>query len=615
MKARRVGKGALLTFSLLQGAAYVLLVRLEAVRASTLFDAVNIDFTGDWLSQAANVLASIAGYSMVYLTPGLLWIAKTDDRSPAELLIKSALMSLVLYTVLFSVLKLVSVELSRTWMVLAYFVIALVWAVLDRRSFSLPLDRSTLPLVSGGAVVLALLLLLHGKVYPENFSGDGTESFEFSRSLKTNVFPYWDLENGHYGFYPRFMFFAYSNVLSILHVGEIPAAVRLPFFIVLFGIYVLIAALVGVLSARDRRLDRFVISGGIALFAIFNVFYSTWHPHFADIAEPTHVDTLVTFYLLSAVYFFVEKEPLWFLISCFFASLSVANGIGLAFFLLATLFCTEPRKKRVVLLALGFLFIYGGYLGLVALYDRFHPLGSHRWSLAGMLDYFSWTDLLVPVRYVPHVKYLLMMTGVLPILFVPWIGKRDGLSRAVYLTGIVYVVAVFFFGRYNPHYFTSVALLFLVPFLRTLNSMDPDKARYVKVVYLACMLAIVAAIFPLRYVVNQEAKALGARTCIEATDYRTQVDLAESIYRLFPFQRYGVGHHTLVFYAAKGTCSRGEYDYILSAQESGGEREGYVRVGPTDLLVRIGIERAVPPTRKYNGNSRFLLKEVYRRNR
>ena len=106
--------------------------------------------------------------------------------------------------------------------------------------------------------------------------------------------------------------------------------------------------------------------------------------------------------------------------------------------------------------------------------------------------------------------------------------------------------------RNNPHYFTSVALLFFIPFLRTVNGMERKNAQYAKLSYAVVVGIILLSIFPFRYTLNQTARYLGSQTCIEATDYQAQVGLAEVVHRVFPFRRYGVGHHTLVYYAANG---------------------------------------------------------------
>jgi len=212
-------------------------------------------------------------------------------------------------------------------------------------------------LLIGGLTILSLIIF-QGKIFLENFSGDGTESFGFSRSLKSSVLPYWDLEDGRWGFYPRFMFFAYPNILSILHLGETEASVRLPFFVFLFCIYLLMDGLIrhGPGHSKARISDGILVSLAIVTFVICNIFYSTWHPYFADIAEPTHVDTMVTFYFLAAILFLLTEQNKWFVLlptRLFIGSEwpDPTSFLFLVFFLLGT------NRKRIVCLGLSFMMV------------------------------------------------------------------------------------------------------------------------------------------------------------------------------------------------------------------------------------------------------------------
>ena len=612
----KINKKGLMTLSFLQIASYFLLIESISVLRSTSFDSVVIDISGNFFLRTLNILALIIGIPIIYFAPGLLWIAKKKDCTLWELIIKSALLSVVLYTVAFSILKFVfAIELSRSWMLLTCSGITVTWAILDKRQFEISYSREEIrSVLIGGLTIIFLIVLFHGKIFLENFTGDGTEAFEFSRSLKTKILPYWDLENGRWGFYPRFMFFAYPNILSILHLGEIEASVRLPFFIFLFCIHLLMVALIQHESGRSKASasDSLFVSGAILLFVIFNIFYSTWHPYFADIAEPTHVDTMVVFYFLAAILFLLNEQQEWFLLCCLLTCLSVANGVALTFFLFSTFFLLGRNRKRIFYLGLSFTVVYLAYLGSVAIYDKFHPLGFQRWSLEGMREYFSWDDLLSPDRYFLHLKYLLLMTGVIPVLFFPFMRKSDDLAIKIYLISALYISGIFLFDRYNPHYFTSVALLFFIPFLRTVNGMERKNAQYAKLSYAVVVGIIILLIFPFRYTLNQTARELGSHTCIEATDYQAQVALAEVVHRVFPFRRYGVGHHTLVYYAAKGQCPENNHNYIFTTRDPS---EKFIQIDDIDVLMRKGVRKPDHPRKRYEGNYRSVLREIYWRNR
>jgi len=619
----RVTRNALMTFSFLQIASYFLLIKLISLLLSTSFDSVVIDLSGNHpLLKTLNVLALIIGLSIIYFTPGILCIAKGKESNLHELITKSVLLSIVLYTAIFSVLKLVlAIDLSRTWLLLTCLAITIAWTILDKRQFEIRLTKMDIRrLLIGGLTILSLIILFQGKIFLENFSGDGTESFEFSRSLKTRVLPYWDLENGNWGFYPRFMFFAYPNILSILHLGETEASVRLPFFVFLFCIYLLMDALIrhGPDHSKAQISDSVLVSLAIVTFVICNIFYSTWHPYFADIAEPTHVDTMVTFYFLSAILFLLTEQKKWFLLCCLLASLSVANGLILTSFLFLAFFLLGRNRKPILYLGLSFMVVYVAYLGFVAIYDTFYPLGFQRWSMEGMLRYFSWNDLLSPKRYYLHAKYLLLMTGVMPVLLFPLsllTGTKDRLALKIYLAAGLYALGVFSFRNTNPHYFTSVALVFFVPFLRAVGSMQENRAVYVRLTYGVVAGIIIVLIFPFRYTLNQDARNMGNQTCIEAADYRAQVRLAEGIYKIFPFKKYGVGHHTLVHYSAKENCSVEEVNYIWTTKRDTFEnRDEFVGKGG-DLLMRKGVKKPRFPRKRYDSNYRYIVKEVYDSNR
>lgn len=137
-------------------------------------------------------------------------------------------------------------------------------------------DGPRLVVVAGTVLLLCLPLFLWSKIAIENGSDDGTEQFEFSRSLATNQLPYWDLENDHYGFYPSFMLFAYPTQLSFIALGETEAAQRLPVFFYLLGIVLALAELI----RRRRRALSWVevglLVGAATAFLLYHVTHSTY---------------------------------------------------------------------------------------------------------------------------------------------------------------------------------------------------------------------------------------------------------------------------------------------------------------------------------------------------
>jgi hypothetical protein len=80
-------------------------------------------------------------------------------------------------------------------------------------------------------------------------------------------------------------------------------------------------------------------------------------------------------------------------------------------------------------------------------------------------------------------------------------------------------------------------------------------------------------------------------------DYPTQVRHAQLVYDVFPFDAYGVGHHTLVHYANRGRCSTCDYRFAPAATNL----PGYRRIHSRDdraVFQRIGVvERPLDDTR------------------
>ncbi len=68
-----------MTLSFLQIAVYFLLIESISVLRSASFDSVVIDISGNLFLRTLNILALIIGFSIIYFTPGLLWIAKKKD--------------------------------------------------------------------------------------------------------------------------------------------------------------------------------------------------------------------------------------------------------------------------------------------------------------------------------------------------------------------------------------------------------------------------------------------------------------------------------------------------------------------------------------------------------
>ena len=461
-------------------------------------------------------------------------------------------------------------------------------------------DRSC-PLLIGGLVLLVLLpALLWGKTFVEDGSGDGTEAFEFSRSLATHQLPYWDLENGHYGFYPPFMLFAYPTQLAFITIGETEAAQRLPVFFYLLGIYLVLAELV---RRRRRRLsgsELFLLVGAAVFFLVYHAHYSTYE-FVSDLAEPTGVDTFFTFLTASAFYALVARQRVWWAVFALFGSMALPAGLPFALlFLLGRVVVKRPRLRWTALRshaldAAAFLGPWIGYQLGVSIYSHLHPLGATTWSLRRLFEHRFEFD--------PTIALALAATFAAVIAVVPLVSLALGAHRdkIVHMLGVLvigYFVVLVVFGRVaHPHYLIPLALFPAAILLRTLAAPKVGlRVRTVGHVAFGVMLvALTIVILPKDRTPHTAYREFGARTLMLYDAYPAVVGAASSLlqrtpdvfYHLrngkpLPWQRseledlvrreserdaaapWGLSHHTWIRYSDRTPVEGRDYDQVLA---------------------------------------------------
>ena len=407
-------------------------------------------------SRPVLLLFGLSGVAIALFVPAAAWAAALAGRRlrAASLFHRAFVLNLIQATAFVSVWKaFADVVPSRPVFIAWQALVAAIGLVVMHRARQTQgvhaVDRSR-PLLIGGLVLLVLLpTLLWGKTFVEDSSGDGNEAFEFSRSLATHQLPYWDLENGHYGFYPQFMLFAYPTQLTFIAIGETEAAQRLPVFFYLLGIYVVLAEL----ARRGRRrlsgTELLLLVGAAVFFLVFHAHHSTYGVT-SDLAQPTGVDTFFTFLAASAFYALVARQRAWWAISALFGSMSLAAGVPFALlFLLGHVVAAWPRLRWTalrthVLDAVVFLVPWIGYQLFVSIYSRFHPLGVTKWSPRNLLDLRFDFD---PTTALVFVATFAIVVAVVPCVSLAFVGRRDRIVRMLGVPVIGYLVVLVVFGR------------------------------------------------------------------------------------------------------------------------------------------------------------------------
>jgi hypothetical protein len=546
-------------------------------------------------SRAVVLLFGLSGVAIALFVPAVAWaLALAEGRLRAAALFPRAfLLNLIQSTVFISMWK-ASAGIVPTrpvfiaWQALVA-TIGLVVMFRTRDSNAIrPVDNWR-PLLIGGLLLLVLLpAFLWGKTFVEDGSGDGTEAFEFSRSLATHQLPNWDLENGYYGFYPAFMLFAYPTQLSFIAIGETEAAQRLPVFFYLVGIYLVLAELV---RRRRRRLagtEILLLAGAAVFFVVYHAHHSTYEL-VTDLAELTGTDTFFTFLATSALYALVTRQRLWWGLFALCGSMALSAGLPFALlFLLGRLAARPPRLtwtslRSHVFDALAFGAPWAGYHLFVSVYSRFHPLGVTKWALGNMFNQY-------PLQLNSAVAVSLALNFAIVVAVVPFLGLgfvagRDKIARMIGVPVIGYFVLLVLFGRTNPHYLIPVSLFPAAILLRALAAPNVGRRRRTvgHVGYGATLVALTILVLPADRTPHTAFREFGARTLMLYDSYPGVVDAAGRLLQrkpelyvqlpngkpAFPWQRtiFGVAGETP---SANDRYLEGSFDDVIGPRSARG---------------------------------------------
>lgn len=382
------------------------------------------------------------------------------------------------------------------------------------------------------------------RIATQSFDGDGVEAFSFAASLRTRLLPFWDLENGAWGFYPAFMSFAYPLQLSMALLGESEAAARLP-------VLPLAAALAAFVGAGHHGFMR----GGLMAAAVVVVATSglnyTYEPYAADIAEPTVTDLSFTVGLLAMLWAWSQRRLAVF-------------GLGAAFVVTG-----QPAGAPFALLLVGggmvrrdsraFAFRAAGLLAGILLARTIavhlsNPPGATKFSPAAFLAHH--THAISPRfggrQIATQLWALLVQTSGAPLVFATAFAKdiRAHKDRhAAYLALAAYLLAITLSPRRHPHYLTPVAamILFLVP-------PGASVGRWWMGLIAVALLGVLP---PRACPVDTRPAEFGRGTLAVFDTGRDAVENADLLYRVLivpPWRderQWGIGKHAWVLYARR----------------------------------------------------------------
>lgn len=404
---------------------------------------------------------------------------------------------------------------------------------------------SVIPICAALVAMLVLTAVLWQKVRHEHFSGDGTEIYEWSRSLSDHPLPFWDLEHptgpGAFGV-PMVAAFAAAPLVhaEITLVGRGEISARLPFVIALVIVVALAAGMV-----PHRGGTGWLLTVAIAgVYVLWHAYYVGTEPPVTDLAESAGTDTLTIALWLAGTRELLRGSTPWGVAFLALSSATTLMGPPLAVLTLPLLWVANPDRARR---AWRWAALTGAVLvPALAVAVWATGVGAEWWTQ--FVREFG-RDLATAETRAPEwplVARLLISTAGLPLL-APWYWRRmSGTSRALTLVGVGYLVVVLAGQQKTLHYLAPLPWICLVPALELATTR-------VKIAAVGLLAAAFALSWPSPRPVQRDAITLGLESCIQGLDYQAASLGADSVYDAFDrpatSARFSVGKHTFVRYA------------------------------------------------------------------
>ncbi len=332
-------------------------------------------------------------------------------------------------------------------------------------------------LVLGLVAPILILLLFSPKFYWEDFTGDGAHLFMATLQYVQSGSPLWlagspDILSNFPTLNAVLQLFASSWFVRLF--GETAFAVRAVF---LFGTMILAVTLMEMIRFRHQISAPWRVAGALGaallLYAYVLSFNASYDPYFADIGLPTSREPAIVFTFLGFVLFGMLKRYAWMIV---FAALSYAAGpnglilMGLwtgSLFLVSSRFWplntdalkTWPIKDTAI--ALG---VIGGVFIAYSMLETFLVASG----LVSIGSEFGGSAILQRLRFVTidtwqRFAFLILPSGVLPVMALVFWAWQDRISRAMTLTSLFYFGFFYVQGfRILPHHFAPVMILPLI---------------------------------------------------------------------------------------------------------------------------------------------------------
>lgn len=479
------------------------------------------------------VLAVMAVFHALVI-PG--WLLATIVGAPPLVRLGLAVpLSTAVWIILHVVLHVVGVPRVGVAAAAALGVTECVLVAAGRRKF-LP-GRGEIAALLVGIAVLAVFG--PGRMASQSLDGDGVEAFGFAASLRTRLLPFWDLENGTWGFYPAFMSFAYPVQLVIGLLGESEAATRL-------AVLPLTVALAAMVGAGRTGLARGVLMGAALVVVATSGLNYTYEPYAADVAEPTVTDLFFTASLLGLAWAWRERRIGMFALTATLAVTGQPAGMPFAGLLVAGgLLSRETRPFALRAgCALAVILLARGCVG-----QWCNPPGSTKFSPRVFLAHHALSSHLGLRQVATQAYALLVQTSALPVVFVGSYVRdlRRKPDRAIHLAVAIYLAAALLSPNRHPHYLTPIAalLLFLLP-----QQVTMPRLGAVMVV-----LAFLGILPPWNRPIDTSAADFSRATMMVFPNEREATENADLLYRVLTVppwrdeRQWGIGKHAWVLYA------------------------------------------------------------------
>ncbi|MCR9077510.1 MAG: hypothetical protein NXH78_00295 [Hyphomonadaceae bacterium] len=332
-------------------------------------------------------------------------------------------------------------------------------------------------LILGLAAPILILLLFSPKFYWEDFTGDGAHLFLATLQYVQSGSPLWpagspDVLSNFPTLNAVLQLFASSWFVRLF--GETAFAIRAVF---LFGTMILAITLMEIIRFRHQISVPWRVAGALGaallLYAYVLCFNASYDPYFADIGLPTSREPAIVFTFLGFVLFGMMKRYAWMII---FAALSYTagpNGLILMGLWTGSLFLVSSRlwplntdalrTWPIKDTAIGLGVIGGVFIAFAILESLLAVFG-----LANIGTEFGGSAILQRLRYVTidtwqRFAFLILPSGILPVIALAFWAWQDRVSRAMTLTSLFYFGFFYVQGfRILPHHFAPVMVLPLI---------------------------------------------------------------------------------------------------------------------------------------------------------